>query len=228
MFVQVIQGRTSDPEGLRAAMDRWMAELRPDSVGWLGSTIGITDDGRALAVARFESAEAAARNSQRPEQTAWWEATQRLFDGDLSFQDSEDVTVEMAGDPDRAGFVQVMTGQVTDLARAKELMARFDAQAMATARPDVLGSVLIGHDEGRWTQVIYFTSEAEAREGERKEPPPEFAAMMEELTRISLGEPTFFDLRTPILLSSGSPAAVPPPRAASEAETKGRTPTARA
>ena len=109
MFAQVIQGRTSDPKGLQAAMDRWMAELQPGAVGWLGSTIGVTDDGQALAVARFESVEAAGRNAQRPEQTAWWEATQRLFDGDVTFQDSEDVTVEMVGDPDRAGFVQVMS-----------------------------------------------------------------------------------------------------------------------
>ena len=72
--------------------------------------------------------------------------------------------------------------------------------------------MLIGHDEGRWTQVIYFTSEAEARESERREPPPEFRAMMDELMAISVGEPTFLDLRTPILLSADRPAAVPPPR----------------
>ena len=228
MFAQVIQGRTSDPEGLRAAMDRWMAELQPGATGWLGSTTGVTDDGRALAVARFESVDAARRNAQRPEQTAWWEATQRLFDGDVTFQDSEDITVEMSGDPDRAGFVQVMTGQVTDPVRAKEVMAQFPRDAMAQMRPDILGTLMIGHDEGRWTQVIYFTSEAEAREGERKEPPPELRAMMDELTRISVAEPTFLDLRTPILLSPDSSAAVPPPRSASEAEIEGRTPTARA
>ena len=47
---------------------------------------------------------------------------------------------------------------------------------------------MIGHEDGRWTQVIYFTSEAEAREGERKEPPPEWQATMEELTKLSVGE----------------------------------------
>ena len=133
MFAQVIQGRTSDPKGLQAAMDRWMAELQPGAVGWLGSTIGVTDDGQALAVARFESAEAAGRNAQRPEQTAWWEATQRLFDGDVTFQDSEDVTVEMAGIPTGPASSRSWRGQVTDFARAKEIMARFDAAAMAEA-----------------------------------------------------------------------------------------------
>jgi len=227
MFAQVIQGRTSNPEGLRAAMDRWMAELQPGAVGWLGSTAGVADDGRALAVARFESVEAARRNAQRPEQTAWWEETHRLFDGDVTFQDSEDVDIEMVGDPDRAGFVQVMAGQVTDPVRAREVMGQFSQGAMAQLRPDILGALTIGHDEGRWTRVLYFTSEAEAREGERQEPPPEFAAMMDELTRLSVGEPTFLDLRTPILTSPGSAAAVPPPRGASDAPVEERTPTAR-
>jgi hypothetical protein len=163
--------------------------------------MGVTDDGRAVAVARFESAEAAESNSQRPEQGRWWEETARLFDGEVTFRDSEDVTVEGPGDPDRAGFVQVMQGQVTDPARAKEIMAQFPQEAMAEFRPDVLRSLMIGQDDGRWTQVIYFTSEAEARENEGKEPPKEFQGFMAELAAISKGEQTFFDLRHPQLLS---------------------------
>src|SRR5215218_9466565 len=163
MFAQVIQGKTSDAEGLRAALDRWLEELRPGSIGWLGSTVGITDDGTFIAVARFESAEAAERNGQRPEQGRWWEETSRLFDGAVSFRDSEDVTVDLPGDPDRAGFVQVMQGRVTDVGRAKEVMAQIPDEAMAAFRPDVLGSMMIGHDDDAWTQIIWFTSEADAR-----------------------------------------------------------------
>ena len=124
MFAQVIQGRTSDEEGLRAASDRWMKGLSSGATGWLGSTLGVTDDGRAVAIVRFETAAAAQANAQRPEQTRWWEETQTLFDGEVTFLDSEEVMVDVVGDPDRAGFVQVMQGQVTDSARAKELMAR--------------------------------------------------------------------------------------------------------
>jgi hypothetical protein len=203
MFAQVIQGRTSDAEGLRAAMDRWVQELAPGSIGWLGSTGGVTDDGRFVAVARFESADAAARNSDRPEQSRWWEETQRLFDGEVTFRDSEDVTVDLQGDPDRAGFVQIMQGHVTDPDRAKALMAEMNTEAMAAMRPDVLGSVSIGHEGGDWTQVIYFTSEAEAREGEKKEPPPEMQAVMDEMMKLSAGPPDFFDLRQPALHSPG-------------------------
>jgi hypothetical protein len=47
--------------------------------------------------------------------------------------------------------------------------------------------------------VMYFTSEAEAREGERKELPPELQAQMEEMNKLSAGEPEFFDLKRPLL-----------------------------
>jgi hypothetical protein len=201
MFAQVIQGRTSDAAAVRAAIEEWSRDLAPGAIGWLGSTEGVTDDGRFIAVARFESAEAADRNSHRPEQTRWWEETQRLFDGEVTFHDSEDVTVELHGDPDRAGFVQVMQGRVTDSDRAKQLMAEMPSETMAALRPEMLGSISIGEDDGEWTQVIYFTSEAEAREGERKEAPPEIQAAMEEMMKISVGAPDFFDLRQPMLES---------------------------
>jgi len=201
MFAQVIQGRTSNADALRAASDRWMQELAPGATGYLGSTAGVADDGRAVVIARFESAEAARRNSERPEQGRWWEETSRLFDGEVTFLDSEDVTVEQVGDPDQAGFVQVMQGQVTDAEQARKIMADLPMDRMKEFRPDILGSVLINHDDGRWTQVIYFTSEADAREGERKEAPPEMQAAMEELMRLSTGEPDYIDLRQPVLRS---------------------------
>ncbi len=201
MFAQVVQARTSDPDGVRAAMDRWLDELGPGSIGWLGSTMGITDDGTFVAVARFESAEAAARNAQRPEQDRWWAETSRLFDGEVAFQDSEDVTLELQGDPGRADFVQVMRGRVTDAARAKEVMGQIPDDVWATYRPDVLGSLSVGHEDGGWTQVLWFTSEAEAREGERKEPPAELRDTMEEMGKPSVGGTTSLDLRRPLLQS---------------------------
>lgn len=77
MFVQVIQGHVLDPQQVYAALDRWVQELAPGASGWLGSTAGVTEDGRFLAVARFESEEAARRNSNRPEQGQWWAETSR-------------------------------------------------------------------------------------------------------------------------------------------------------
>jgi hypothetical protein len=218
MFAQLIQGRTSDAEAVRTALDKWMQELQPGSVGWLGSTIGVADDGRFVAVARFESAEAAARNSERPEQSRWWEETQRLFDGEVTFADSDDVEADLTGDPDRAGFVQMMQGRVTDRERAKELVAQMSTEDMANFRPDVLGSVMITYEPDRWAQVIYFTSEAEAREGESKEAPPEVQAVMDELMALSPEPPDFIDLRQPLLYSPpAAGAGLPGPREAAEA-----------
>lgn len=126
--------------------------------------------------------------------------TAELLDGDATFRDSTDVDVDLRGAPDRAGFVQVMQGRGSDAGRAKELMSQ-NADTWAELRPDVLGSLAIGHDDGACTMVTYFISEAEAREGERKELPPELQAQMEELSRLSAGEPEFFDLEQPFLSS---------------------------
>ena len=59
--------------------------------------------------------------SDRPEQAAWWAETERLFDGDVTFHDTEDVHIMSHGDLDQAHFVQVMEGHVTDRTRASEL-----------------------------------------------------------------------------------------------------------
>jgi hypothetical protein len=202
MFVQVIQGKVADADKVRAAVEQWVQDLAPGATGWLGSTGGVTEDGRCILVARFESEEAARRNSDRPEQDRWWKETAKLFTGDVTFRDSTDVTVDVSGDPDQAGFVQVMQGRGSDPERARQLMAQ-DSDKWADFRPDVMGSVAVGHDGGAYTMVMYFTSEAEAREGERKELPPELAAQMEELNKLNVGAPEFFDLKQPWTLSPG-------------------------
>jgi len=202
MFVQVIQGQVSDNGGLRAAFDRWVRELAPGAVGWLGSTAGVTDDGRFIALARFESEEAARRNSDRPEQDQWWLETSKLLTGDATFRDSRDVVIDVNGAPDSAGFVQVIQGRNSDPARARELMSQ-DSGEWAAFRPDIIGTVAVEHDEGFYTVALYFTSEQAAREGERKEPPAELKAQMEEMDALSIGEPEFFDLKEPWLSSAG-------------------------
>jgi hypothetical protein len=196
VFVQVIQGQVADAGKVRAALDRWAQELAPGATGWLGSTAGVTNDGRFIVLARFESEEAARRNSDRPEQDQWWTETSKLFSGEATFRDSSDVTVDVTGEPDDAGFVQVIQGHGSDPDRARELMAP-DSSEWAAFRPDIIGSVAVGHDGGTYTMAIYFTSEAAAREGERKEPPPELQAQMDEMAALSVGEPEFFDLKQP-------------------------------
>jgi hypothetical protein len=200
VFVQVIQGQAADAGKLKAALDRWIQELAPGSIGWLGTTAGVTDDGRFIELARFESEDAARRNSDRPEQDQWWAETSKLFTGEATFSDSSDVTLDLPGDPDAAGFVQVIQGRGSDPDRARELMGQ-DSSVWAAFRPEILGSVAVGHEGGAYTMAVYFTSEAEAREGERKQPPPALQAQMDEVAALSVGEPEFFDLTRPWLYS---------------------------
>jgi hypothetical protein len=204
MFVQVIQGKVDSGQGgagqVKTLLDRWMEDLAPGSIGWLGTTAGVTEDGRFIALARFESEEAARRNSDRPEQDQWWSQMATLFSGEPTFRDSSDVTVDLQGNPDDAGFVQVMQGRGSDPDRARELMTQSPAE-WAAFRPEIVGTVAVGHEGGAYTMAVYFTSEAEAREGERKEPPPHLQAEMDEMNKLSVGEPEFFDLKQPWLYS---------------------------
>jgi hypothetical protein len=198
VFVQVIRGEVSDPEQMHRVLDEWKDQLAPSAPGWLGSTAGVTENGKFVALARFESAEAARRNSDRPEQSRWWARASRLFRSKPTFRESSDVTMDVSGDPDAAGFVQVTQGRGTDPERAKELMEQ-NPDEWAAFRPDVIGSVAVGHEGGAYTMAMYFTSEQAAREGERKEPPPELKAQMDEMSKLSAGEPEFLDLKEPWL-----------------------------
>ena len=137
MFIQVIQGRVANAEGLRAAMDRWGRDLQPGARGWLGTTGGITDDGTFVATVRTE--DAACRNRERPEQGAWWAETAKCFEGEVTFLDCPQVDVWMNGGSDDAGFVQVMGGHTSDADRMREVMGRY-ADEMHALRPEIIGA----------------------------------------------------------------------------------------
>ncbi|HEX7097474.1 MAG TPA: hypothetical protein VF183_16440 [Acidimicrobiales bacterium] len=165
MFVQVIEGKVKDPAALRKRFEVWERDLLPGAIGYLGSAGGCTANGDCILVARFESREAAERNSARPEQTRWWQETEQLFDGPVTFHDTEDVTVMNHGSIDDARFVQVMEGHVSDLERAHTIDLEAD-EVLAVQRPDLLGAVTAYYDGDRFATVACFTSEDEARRGE--------------------------------------------------------------
>lgn len=199
MFVQVIQGQVTDTEQAHAAMDRWMEERAPEATGWLGTTAGVTADGRFVALARFESADAARQNSESPAQDKWWHEFSALLTGEATFHDTEDVTV-LVGEPAAAGFVQVMQGHVTSPERVRELMAQ-NQDEWAAFRPDILCIAMSMYGDGDFTTAIYFPSEAVAREGEQKEMPAKLKAQMDELDSLDAVPPTYFDLEQPWLYS---------------------------
>lgn len=200
MFVQVIEGRVSDRDRARERLETWLSDLAPGARGWLGSTGGVTDDGTLVLLARFESEEAARANSDRLEQGQWWAETERIFGGEPTFKDSAKVRVDHPGDPDQAGFVQIMRGRANDADGTGDLLFG-EGLDLASHRPDILGRLFAGHDGGDWTMAIYFTSEDDARVGEQKQPPPEMEARLAEMEALSAGPPTFHDLRDPWLHS---------------------------
>ncbi len=197
MFVQAIEGRVADSDGLRRQLERWMSDLRPGASGFLGSTAGITDGGDALVFARFETSSDATANNERPEQGQWWSETEKCFEGDVQFTDSDDVDSFLSGGSNDAGFVQVMKGRQMDRDQVRNLDEQFEAHA-ATFRPDLLGGFRMWTGPDSYTEVAYFTSEAEARQGESKEPPAELAAQAGAFEAM-MANVEFVDLREPWL-----------------------------
>jgi hypothetical protein len=199
MFIQVIQAKVADEAGLRNALDRWTEEQQPEAKGWLGTTAGITDDGTFIALARFESADAARANSDRPEQGAWWAEVEKNFDGSVDFLDCDDVTEFLDGGSDDAGFVQIMRGRSDDVARMHQLF-NSHTDELRQARPEIIGGLMLSAGDGRYLDAIYFKSEAAAREGEQKEPPEDVRAELDEAMQL-MGDVTYFDLKEPMLIS---------------------------
>jgi hypothetical protein len=197
MFVQVWEGRVTDRDGLRRQTDSWERDLRSGATGFLGSTVGVTDDGYGIAFARFESAAAAKANSDRPEQGRWWAETEKCFGGAVTFTDSEDVETFLGGGSNDAGFVQVMKGGGIDRDRLHAMDESFVKHA-PSFRPEIIGALRVWTGPDTYIEAAYFTSEAEARVGEKKEPPPELAAEMGEFEAMTENV-EFLDLRDPWL-----------------------------
>ena len=196
MFVQIIEGRTSDGAALMARGDAWDAELRPGATGFLGVTAGVTADGRAITCVRFKDEASAEANGNRPEQSAWWEETSKLYDGEATFVNSTDVEEWRNGGSNDAGFVQVMKSTGIDRA----VVAQMDAamEPLNEFRPDVIGGLRVWTGPDSCYDFAYFTSEAEAREGEKAEMPAEIAEQMEQFGD-AMGETEYLDLSNPTL-----------------------------
>lgn len=196
MFVQIMEGRVDDAEAMRRLMDRWNDELRPGAAGFVGTTGGVTADGRSIAIVRFDSKESAQANSARPEQGAWWTQMEACYDGEVTFTESEDVELFLGGGSDSAGFVQVM--KVVGLDRS--VMARLDAVMASVApeaRPELIGGMRIWTGPDRGYQVVYFTSEEAARAGEAADAMADAAPEALEHLQALRSHTEFIDLTSP-------------------------------
>ena len=171
MFIQVISGKVKDADAMQRHADKWQTDLRPGATGFLGVTQGITDDNRFVVLARFESPEAARKNSERPEQGKWFEEMQQYID-DVTIHDASRVETLFGGGKDDAKFIQIMQGRIKDQAKADATFKRAAEaeKVLGAARPDVIGEVVAIHDDDDgYTDFVYFTSESVARAAEQRE-----------------------------------------------------------
>jgi hypothetical protein len=205
MFIRVIQGRATNPPGIRRDLGRWQRLLAADADGWLGTTTGITQDGWSITVVRFASEAQARRNSDRPEQREWWrDASQHL--ARVAVHDAPKVHSYRDGAVNEAGFVQVIQGHSDDPERMASL-GRDQEEVLARDAPHILGMTVAEHADrpGDFTQIVYFTSEQDARRFEQ-EPLAEADEPVLEQLRSLMTDSRSFDLRDPQLLS---PSDVP-------------------
>lgn len=193
MYVQVIKGKTSDPTALMEYGRSWQTEVRPGSVGYLGSTAGVAADGTFVVIAQFTDEVAAKENSNRPEQDAWFQGFAKLIDGEPTFAESTDTSVLFDGPSTKAGFVQVMESRVTDRAKAEAFESEELLTELRKARPDLLGGLRLWLPNDRVIEAAYFTSEAAARKGEQSEDfgdqGAQFGELYEDMTYTDLVNP---------------------------------------
>jgi hypothetical protein len=185
MFTEVIQGHTNDPAAARRNLERWAR-----TTGATNITAGVTADGRFIAVTTFGS-EASARATN-----ADWHD---LLDGHVTVTNGTRTDIFTTGDLARARFVQIVQGQVTDLNAARWHKDALQEE-LAAHLPCLLGTLTVEHDEERFTRVLYFTTETEARAGER-DMPAAVRRRDEPALRLLVGPLEFLDLRDPWLLS---------------------------
>jgi hypothetical protein len=169
MFLQVFHGQVGDGGAARTCLGEWMETLdRPDS-GWLGTTAGVTADGRSITLTRFASAEAAEPTRERDRWSAQMAA---LSSAPVTVESCPEVMTQLRGDTGDAGFVQVVQGRIADLERLQHALEAA-SEWQTVERDDIIGGLLGLHGDGRFTQAVYFTSEVAARSGEQRDPPAE-------------------------------------------------------
>lgn len=192
MFVQVIRGKATDRVEVRREWERWDRELKPMADGYLGSTAGIADDGTFVAMVRFETEAAARREQARDAQTGWWDELCRSLD-EVAVHDCIHTDVWARGGSDDAGFVQIRQGRSHEPDRLRDLYVNQQPVRMGPLRPEVIGGLFAWHGDGGFTLSAYFTSEADARDGEHlaefKSFYDDINAVMHDLTYIDLHDP---------------------------------------
>ena len=198
VFVWVLEGKVADAGEVGRQLARWAGEVGA-TPGYLGATGGVTDDRRFLLLVRWESEDAGNELLMRQEQQGWYETFQESFDGAIEFVETGDVTTHLAGGSDAAGFVQAMKVSGVDRQRVETADREFENIA-AQFRPDLIGGVRVWTAPDGFVEANYFTSEQDARAGEKQAPPPEVLARFEDFMA-AMEDAEYFDFTEPFLHS---------------------------
>jgi hypothetical protein len=198
--VWVLEGKAADPGEVGRQLGRWTSEFGDTTPGYLGATGGVTDDGRFLLFVRWESEDAGNELLMRPEQQAWYEEFQKSFDGAIEFAETGDVTTHINGGSDAAGFVQAMKVSGVDRQRVEAADRQFENIA-PHVRPDLIGGIRVWTALDGFVEVNYFTSEQDARDGEKQAPPPELVEGFDDFMAM-MKDAEYFDFTEPFLHSA--------------------------
>jgi hypothetical protein len=205
VFIRIMRGRVVDGPGARFELARWHQELGGATPGWQRFTAGVTDDGEAVAVLRFANEAAAMDGGGRPEHADWQASLDRRLAAPATWYDCPVVNVMKGGDDADAGFVQVMQGRLVDPIRLAAMRAEVE-RTLRERAPHVLGVTVAEHVDGiGFTEVTYFTSEREARAGERQMP-VEMAVQLGTVRSYMEGL-EFHELRDPVVVGPPVPVA---------------------
>lgn len=198
MFVQVMQGQVEDSAALRAHWKQSEQDLRSTGDGYLGSTAGVDENGRFVAMVRFASETAALRLAASAPEGAWWDRAADHLSG-LTFEETSRTDIWNRGGSDQAGFVQIRQGVSSDPERLRDLYVNQQPVRMGPYRPEVLGGLFAWHGDTGFTLSAYFTSEQEARSGEHLDA---FASFFADIDAV-MQDLVYTDLRQP-WLSAGT------------------------
>ncbi|MFP5299373.1 MAG: hypothetical protein ACLGHL_10345 [Actinomycetota bacterium] len=199
MFVRIIEAQVTDPARIRGQFEWWVSDVRPVMTGFLGSTAGVTEDGHLFLSMRFTSAGEASDSFRLYEHDLWWKETEQLLD-DVTFKDCTEVRTFGTEVSDETRFVQVIQGRPLDAGRFTTIAERLDRE-LAPLRPDLIGGMHVTHPDGAFSDINHFTTEDEARAGERRmNASPSISALLREWDSLTT-DVRYLDLREPWLIS---------------------------
>jgi hypothetical protein len=206
MFVWVLEAKAADPGEVGRQLARWTSAFGTTTPGYLGATGGVTDDGRFLLFVRWESEDAGNELLMRSEHLAWYDEFQQSFDGAIAFAETGDVATFLDGGSDAAGFVQAI--KVSGVDRERVDAADRELENIAPhVRPDLIGGIRVWTAPDGFVGANYFTSEHDARAGERHAPPPELVEILEDFMAM-MKDAEYFDFTEPFLHSASGQIGV--------------------